>query len=185
MGTPRYHRCLIRVVMEVIVLRQLYVVSLAHVSFILLIERIRRIFQMTSHEEFASTPRHHDAHATLCRFSDDVQTRHFFDVFPTHLSMAAMWHIEDVIKTTENRQGWIERFLRKDTELLFVKLIFRNTIKVIESSLRTPADIQRRGNVGTCPIEYLLDFRPVLHLFVFHRLDRSTRHDHTVKLLLG
>ena len=184
MSTPGYQRSLIRIVVIVVVLRQLHIVALAHVALVLLVQGVRRILQVSGNKELSSSSCHHDAYATFWRLSDDVESRHLLYVLAAHLGMAAMRHIEDVIKASEDRLRRIQWFLREDAEHLLVQLILRYSIEVIESRLRTPADIERRGNVGTGPVEYLSDFVPILHILILHCLDRCTCHNHAIKLLL-
>lgn len=104
MGAPCHQRFLSWVIVEIIILRQFHVVALAHVSLILLVQGVRGILQMSRHEEFPATTSHHDAHSALRRLGDDVESWHFLDVLTSHLGMAAVWHIEDVVEATEDRE---------------------------------------------------------------------------------
>ena len=185
MSTPGYQRRLIRVIVIIVVLWQFHIVALAHITLILLVKGIRRILQVSGYEELSSASCHHDAHPAFWRFGNDVKSRHLLNVLTAHLGMAAVRHIEDVIETSEDRLRRIQWLLREDAEHLLVELILRHPIEVIKSSLRTPADIERRGNVGTCPIEYLGDFVPILHILILHGLNRCPRNNHAIKLLLG
>lgn len=185
MGTPGDEGFLVRVVVIIIVLWQIDIITLAHVTLVLLVEGVRRILQVTGDEELTAATSHHDADTALRRLGEDIQARHLLDVLTAHLGMAALRHIEDIIEATEDRLRWVERLLLEDAKHLLLERILRHTVEMIQSCLRTPTDIERGGDVRASPVEDLHDLRPILHILVLHRLDRSTRHNHAVKLLLG
>lgn len=64
-------------------------------------------------------------------------------------------------------------------------MILWHAIEVIESCLSAPADVERGSNVGASPVKDFLYLWPVLHVLILHGLDRSSRHNHAVKLLLA
>ena len=57
-------------------------------------------------------------------------------------------------------------------------------IEMVKSCLRAPADVECGGDMGTSPVEDLLNLGPVFHVLVLHGFDGCTRYDHAIKLLL-
>ena len=56
---------------------------------------------------------------------------------------------------------------------------------MIEASLRSPADIERTGDVGAGPVEDIHYLVPIGHLLIIHGLHRRTCDNHTVELLMA
>lgn len=100
---------------------QFYIITLAHITLIFLIQRVWRILKMTRHKEFAAVSGHHNADTAFRRFGNDVKSWHFFNILTSYLRMATMRHAKDIIETAEDWLRQIERLLLKNTKHLFSK----------------------------------------------------------------
>mgnify|MGYP003052182439 CR=1 FL=1 len=58
----------------------------------------------------------------------------------------------------------------KDTEHLLIQCILRHSIMMIEPCLRRPADVERRGDMRTRPVEDFSNLIPISHLLKIHLL---------------
>ena len=56
---------------------------------------------------------------------------------------------------------------------------------MVKSGLGGPADVESRGDVRAGPVEYLLDFVPIVHLLEVQMFHRRSRDDHSVELLVA
>ena len=72
-----------------------------------------------------------------------------------------------------------------DPESLFLQLVLRHAVEMIDGGHRAPADIQRRMNVGLRPFENLSHFVPVGHVFIGQRFHGRAGNDETVKLAVA
>ena len=70
----------------------------------------------------------------------------------------------------------------KDTEHLLIQCILRHSIMMIEPCLRRPADVERRGDMRTRPVEDFSNLIPISHLLKIHLLYRSTGDNHAIVL---
>ena len=84
-------------------LRHLYGQSLAEVAAILRVECQGRIFRMARKEYLAALACHHHVHARLLTLGEYIQFRTALYIFATHLRVAAVRHIELIVKTTKDR----------------------------------------------------------------------------------
>ena len=185
MGAPGDQRRIIGVVVEIIVLRQIHIITDALVATVFRIKGIRCILQMTCDIELTTCSGHHDTHTTIWRLCNQGQILICQDILTMDLRMTAMRHHKHIIETTEDRQSFLQRILREDAEHLLLQRIFGNTIMIIQACLSRPADIKRTGDMGTGPIEDIGNLIPVVHLFKIKRLYRCTCDDHTIKLLIA
>src|SRR3712207_7756171 len=62
--------------------------------------------------------------------------------------------------------------------------MFRHTVEMVQSGLRSPANIERTRDMRTCPVEDCGHFCPIRHVLEWHLLHRSARNYHSVELLL-
>ena len=131
MSTPCYQWCLHRIIIVIIILRQVNIITFSHIPFILLVKRIWGIFQMTGNKKLSSTSCHHDTDSTFLRFGNNVESRNLDDILTAHFSMATMRHVEIIIESAENRKSRIKRLLWKYTKHLFIQLIFWNSIEMV------------------------------------------------------
>jgi hypothetical protein len=104
MGSPSHDRSLIRIVIEIVILRELYIITLAYIASVFLIKRVRCILQVTSHKELSASAGYHHTYATLLTFCQNGKIFTRIDVFTANLRMTAVRHIEEIIEATENRQ---------------------------------------------------------------------------------
>ena len=54
---------------------------------------------------------------------------------------------------------------------------------MVQSGLGGPTDIKGGSDMGTCPVENLLDFVPIVHLLVIEMFYWRTGNNHTIELL--
>ena len=73
----------------------------------------------------------------------------------------------------------------EDAEHLLFQRILRHTVVVIQPRLSSPADIQCRGHIVSCPLEYLGHLFPIAHLLKVEMLYRCTRDDESIILMLA
>ena len=59
-----------------------------------------------------------------------------------------------------------------------------HAVVMVQSRLRTPADMQRAVDMRTAPVHDLAKLVPVFHLFKIHFFDRRTGNDHAVVILI-
>ena len=97
--------------------------------------------------------------------------------------MPAVGHHEDIVDIAEQRAFRPELPMGEDAENLCIHSIFPDTMEVVQSRLRSPADIERGGYVGMCPIENALQLGPVGDFFEFHLLQGGSGDDETVVML--
>src|SRR3712207_207280 len=62
--------------------------------------------------------------------------------------------------------------------------MFRHTVEMVQSGLRSPANIERTRDMRTCPVEDCGHFSPIRHVLEWHLLHRGARNYHSVELLL-
>ena len=184
MCPPLHHRLLLRVVVLVVVLRQLDGQVFSLVALILPVEGERRILAVTGDEELASLPRHDDMHARLVRLGDDAQTRFPLDILAPHLRMPAVGHVELTVEPPENGKLRRQHLMLEHPEHLLVERVFRYVVEMIESGLCSPADITRGLHIVGSPVEHLRQLVPVFHLAVVHLLKRSAGDNQSVVLLV-
>ena len=64
---------------------------------------------------------------------------------------------------------------------LFLPLIFRNSVMIIQARLCSPADMQSRMHMGLAPLHDGCQLIPVVHLLEFHVLHRRSGDDHAIE----
>ena len=94
--------------------------------------------------------------------------------------MAAMRYIEFIIKASEYRDKRFSQRMAENTKHFRWKIVLWNIIKMVESGLGCPANVQRRSDMRTRPIEYFRNLLPISHFFKRHLFNRSTRYNHPV-----
>ena len=184
MPPPAHQYSLFGVIVPIVVFRHVDGQSLAQVSSVLHVQRQGRVLRVSCHEEFPSSACHDHVDPRFVRLREQCQFLHLQDILPSHLRMPAVRHVEHVVESSEDRVQRLQRMMFEDAEHLFLERIFRHAIVVVESRLRRPADIERRGHVCACPVEYFRNLIPVAHLFEVHLLHGRPCDNHAVILLV-
>ena len=73
----------------------------------------------------------------------------------------------------------------KNAAHLFGKFIFWNAVVVIQTGLRTPADMQGGMDMGFGPFHDLTQFIPVVHIFKVHQFDGGAGDNEAVILFVA
>ena len=131
MCPPRHYRSLVGIVAPIVVLRHLYVVTLSHVTLVLLVKGVRSVFQVSRNEEFPSVACHDDTHSAFLRLCYHGQAVVAGDVVTPHLRMTAVRHGEYIVETTEDGQRSRQRVLWEDAEHLFLQRVFRDVVEMV------------------------------------------------------
>ena len=63
--------------------------------------------------------------------------------------------------------------------------VLGNVVEMMEGRLRSPADIERRLDIGLSPVINFLQLVPIGHVFELKQLDGRTRDDQTVEFFLS
>ena len=182
-GPPGDEGRVVGVVAYVVVPRQLHVVAHATVAPVLRVERVGRILQVARYVELTAAARHDHAYAALRRLGNELQARACQYVLAPNLGVPAVRHVENVVEPAEYGQQRVERPLAEHAEHLFLERVFRYAVVAVKPGLRSPADVQRRRNVGAGPTQYAAHLVPIGHLFVVVCLHGGSGHYHAVKLL--
>ena len=141
MSAPTNQRTFVRIIIYVIVTGNFDRQSFTQITTIFRIQGIGRVFRVSGHEELTSATCHSHINARIFRFGKQCQFRHFEDVFPAYFRMAAMRHIEAIVKTTEDRMERFQHPMFEDSEHFLVQWILGNSVVMIQSGLRSPAYI--------------------------------------------
>jgi hypothetical protein len=88
---------------------------------------------------------------------------------------------EAIIKAPEKYGRFMVNGVLKDSKHLFIKRIFFNSVVIIKSCLRAPADVERARYVSFAPFHYLAKLIPIRYLLKFEMLDGRARDYHSVK----
>ena len=182
MGTPTHQHSFVRVIVHIVVTGYLNGQALIQVTAILCIQCQRGVFRMAGHEELTPSTGHRHIYTSILRLGKQRQFRNLLYIFPAHFRVAAMRHIEHIIKSTENGMQRLQGTMFKDTEHLLIQCILRHSIMMIEPCLRRPADVERRGDMRTRPVEDFSNLIPISHLLKIHLLYRSTGDNHAIVL---
>lgn len=132
-----------------------------------------------------ASPCHNHRHTALRRFSNDGQFLDFLNVVGPHLTVTALWHVENIVETAEDGEFGPQRSGGEYAKHLSVEEILWNAVKMIQRSLSGPTDIERRLNVSSGPVENLDYFVPVLYIFESHCLYRCSCNYHSIVVLAG
>src|ERR671919_715040 len=107
---------------------------------------------MARDEDMTSVLCAQDVKACLVRFSEDVQVADLLHVRAADLGVARVRGEEKVIESAQQAFGRGKDTVLIDAEHLVGEVILWDSIAVIESSLRSPANIKRGLNIRLCPI---------------------------------
>ena len=118
MSTPCDMRPFLHTIIDIVVNRHLDIISHILVAHILTVERVGRIFKMTSDKELSAASGHHNAHTTLLRHGDELELGVEQDIFLANLGVSAMGHEKLIVETAEDRYLRSKGLLGKDTKHL-------------------------------------------------------------------
>lgn len=73
----------------------------------------------------------------------------------------------------------------EDAKHFLLQWVFGYAEMVVHGSLCSPADVERRGNVGCSPIDDLRELWPIAHALERHVFERCSGEDKSVEALVG
>jgi hypothetical protein len=88
---------------------------------------------------------------------------------------------EAIVKAPEKYGRFMVDGMLKNSEHFFIKRIFFDSVVIIKSCLRAPADVERARYVSFAPFHYLAKLIPIRYLLKFKMLDGRARDYHSVK----
>ena len=139
---------------------------------------------MTGYEKLTSVTRHHHVDSRVSRLREQCQFGNFQNIFLANFRMAAVGHMEHIVKTTENGIERLQRTMLEYTEHLCVQRVFGYSVMMVKSGLRRPTDIKGGRDMRTRPIENLGNLVPIGHFLKIHLFHRSAGDNHAVILLV-
>ena len=140
---------------------------------------------MTQHKDLTAIHCLYDVHTGFVRLRENGQTIVFADVGGTHLGVARVRCAEDIIKAAQQRLLRQQNMVLENTGHFLGQHVLRNTVVIIQTGLRPPADVQRGMNVRFSPVHDLGQFLPVFDFLKRHGLYRRTGDDKTVIFLVA
>src|SRR4030043_1509177 len=185
MPAPADFGYLSRVIVRVIVFRDVNGQALVHITVILSFECKRIIFRVTRDEEMAPIFCADDVNTCLIGFGKDIQLADFFNVRSADFGVSGVWSNEYVIETAQQTLGRRKDAVFKDAEHLFREVIFWDSVTMIESGLCSPANIERRLYMHLSPVEYLGELVPVIHFFKMRLFYRGARDDKPIEFFIA
>ncbi len=139
---------------------------------------------MTEHKEAAAVRRLHDIEAHLVGHSYDLQVRNGLHVLRAHLGVAGVHGIKAVVQTAHQRAFRLDQAVLKHAGSLARQAVLRDTVVIVEASLRAPADMQGGVHVCARPVHDAAELVPVVNVFKFQQLNRGAGNNQTVKMLV-
>lgn len=94
-------------------------------------------------------------HTGFVRLCENGQTLVFADVGGTHLGVARVRCAEDIIKAAQQRLLRQQNMVLENAGHFLGQHVLRNTVVIIQTGLRPPADVQRGMNVRFSPVHNL------------------------------
>ena len=107
------------------------------------------------------------------------------DVVGADFGVARVRRTEQIIKAAHQRFVREQHVMLENTAHFMRKLILWDTVMVIKTGLRAPADVQGGMNVRFRPFHDFNQLVPVLDLLERHQLDRCAGDDKTVVFLVA
>ena len=98
--------------------------------------------------------------------------------------MTRMRCIKHIIKSPHQWCFPIFYTMFKHAKYLFIQLYFFNSIMIVKSRLRSPAQVHCRSHMCLCPFHNLFQFFPVVNLLKRHLFYRSACDDKAIKSLV-
>ena len=102
------------------------------------------------------------------------------DVVGADFGVARVRRTEQIIKAAHQRFVREQHVMLENTAHFVRKLILWDTVMVIKTGLRAPADMERGRNVRFRPLEDGAQLVPVFHVLKRHPLHRRAGNDHAV-----
>ena len=140
---------------------------------------------MTGDVDLAVLGAFHSVNTGLLGGSDDGERIDLFNVLAVDRGVTAVRCIEHVVKAAHQCVVLCFHGMREDTEHFLIERVFFDSVVMVMSRLRAPADVKRTVDVLFAPVHDFAEFVPVFHLFKFHLFDGRTCNDHTVKFLIA
>ena len=110
----------------------------------------------------------------------DLQVFNQSNVAAAVFRVPRMRNIKFIVKPAHKRMISVKASVREYAEKLFFQRIFRNPVVIIESCLRSPADVKRRVNIFFAPLKYFAELIPIINLFKFHMFNGCARYNESV-----
>ena len=181
MCSPHKERSVFRVVVFVIILRDFDGQVFADITFVLTIKSHTIIFRMSHYKDLAAAVCHCKEKPCFIGFSKHCQLFTVMDILDGNFRMSGS-EVQGTyrrIRVPAESYG-SSLYARKDRTFFLSSLRFFSPVVVVESCLCSPAQINGGGNMGVCPVHDFYQFLPVVYLFEFHLLYRSTCDDHSI-----
>src|SRR3990172_3913414 len=142
MSTRADIRRLIWIIIRIIILGHVNGQSLVYVTVVFCFERERIIFRVTCNKEMASILCAKDVKARFIRFSQDVQLADLLHIYAADLGVARVRSQENIIESAQQAFSRRKDAVLIDSEHLVRQVILWDPVTVIESSLRSPANVK-------------------------------------------
>ena len=114
---------------------------------------------------------------------NDLQVRRLFYVLSPDFRVPGLRNIELIVEAPEQADILLVNMVGENPEYLLLKRVFRNSVVVIQTGLRSPTDEESGIDVGVSPVHNHGQFIPIVNLFKLHLFHRSPGDDQSVKLL--
>ena len=137
---------------------------------------------MSEEEEFAVVEALGDRDLALVAVGEHFEAlvvHHRVDIY---VGVAAHRDIDDVVRALEQQFVVVAAARRIDAEQLALQVVLVDAVVEFERRLRTPADIDRRGDVGLGELHDLFQLFPIGDLLERQRLDGGACDDHAVEV---
>ena len=185
-AAPAHDGLLRRIVIGIVVLRDLRMHTSLLVAVVLLLERQRVVLCMARDEELALLEVGDGVDAGIpLGLRQDCELRHLLDVLAVVLRMARVRHEELIVEAAEELLVLDAEVMLVDAEDLLWHLVLRDAVVVVEAGLRAPADVERRVDMRLAPLHDLRDLIPVGDFLEWHHLNGRARDDHAIVLLVA
>ena len=118
------------------------------IASVFLIKSIGIVFGMSCEENLAPLSGGDGINARLIRGSENTKIPHCLNIGSVYRSVARVRNVENVIKATEENGSLVINYVRINTGKLFLERSLIDTIMVVESCLRAPANMKGGMNVS-------------------------------------
>ena len=147
MCLPGHQYVLVGIIVAEVMARHLRVHAFGQITLILLFERVGVVLAVTQHKDLTAVHCLYDVHTGFVRLRENGQTIIFADVGGTHLGVARVRCAEDIIEAAQQRLLRQQNMVLENTGHFLGQHVLQNTVVIIQTGLRTPADVQRGMNV--------------------------------------
>lgn len=138
------------------------------------------IFGMAGNEELPGVHAFYSKDACIPGDREQFQTGGSPYVALIDFSISGMGSLEDIVKATEERGVGFQDPVVEHAKELFRQRTLLDSIVEIETGLGTPADVERRVDMGLRPFHDFTELIPVVHLSEVQVLHWSASNDHAV-----